>query len=141
MLSYCLLFCSVKRGRKRNFVHLALAQMTGVLRLLSDGLNQQNNLTMSEQLQEVADLITANTIFTTKKVLTTEEAARYLGVSISYLYKLTMLKKIPHSKPLGKKCYFDREELEQWLLANRIATNEEIEQQAQAYCLKKGGQK
>lgn len=96
---------------------------------------------MSEQLQQVVDLITANTIFITKKVLTTEEAARYLGVSISYLYKLTMLKKIPHSKPLGKKCYFDREELEQWLLANRIATNEEIEQQAQAYCLQKGGQK
>lgn len=94
---------------------------------------------MSQELEQVADLITANTIFTTKKVLTTEETARYLGVSISYLYKLTMQRRIPHSKPLGKKCYFDREELEQWLLTNRIATNEEIEQQAQTYCLKKGG--
>lgn len=94
---------------------------------------------MSEQLQQVADLITANTIFTTKKVLTTEEAARYLGVSISYLYKLTMKRKIPHSKPMGKLCYFDREELEQWLLTNKVATSEQIQQEAQDYCLKKGG--
>ena len=96
---------------------------------------------MSEQLQQEADLITANTIFTTKKVLTTEEAARYLGVSISYLYKLTMQRRIPHSKPLGKKCYFDREELEQWLLTNKVATSEQIEKEAKNYCLKKGGEK
>lgn len=96
---------------------------------------------MSQELEQVADLITANTIFTTKKVLTTEEAARYLGVSISYLYKLTMQRRIPHSKPLGKKCYFDREELEQWLLTNKVATSEQIEKEAQNYCLKKGGEK
>lgn len=96
---------------------------------------------MSQELEQVADLITANTIFTTKKVLTTEEAARYLGVSISYLYKLTMQRRIPHSKPLGKKCYFDREELEQWLLNNKVATSGQIEKEAQNYCLKKGGEK
>ncbi len=96
---------------------------------------------MSQELEQVADLITANTIFTTKKVLTTEEAARYLGVSISYLYKLTMQRRIPHSKPLGKKCYFDREELEQWLLTNKVATSEQIEKEAKNYCLKKGGEK
>ena len=94
---------------------------------------------MSEELKQVADLITANTIFTTKEVLTSDEAARYLGISKSYLYKLTMRQLIPHYKPLGKMCYFNRQELEAWLQVNRVSTSEEIEQKAQAYCLKKGG--
>lgn len=96
---------------------------------------------MSEQLKQIADLITANTIITTKEVLTSDEAAKYLGISKSYLYKLTMNRAIPCYKPMGKLCYFNRHELEAWLQTNRIATNEEIERQAQNYCLKKGGQK
>lgn len=68
-----------------------------------------------EQLQEVVDLIAANTLFCTKEVLTSDEAARYMGISKSYLYKLTMRGEIPHYKPMGKMCYFNRAELEQWL--------------------------
>lgn len=87
----------------------------------------------------MADLITANTIFTTKEVLTSDEAAKYMGISKSYLYKLTMKQQIPHYKPMGKICYFNRLELEKWLQSNRIATSTEISQQAQSYCMKKGG--
>ena len=84
---------------------------------------------MSEELKQVADLITANIINCTKEVLTSDEAARYLGVS-----------KSPHYKPMGKMCYFNRVELEQWLQSNRVSTEAEISQKAQQYCLKKGGQ-
>jgi excisionase family DNA binding protein len=96
---------------------------------------------MNEQLQQVADLITANTIFTTKEVLTSDEAAKYMGISKSYLYKLTMRQQIPHSKPLGKMCYFNRLELERWLQSNRVATCEELNERAQSYCSnnRKGG--
>ena len=94
---------------------------------------------MAEDLKQVADLITANIIGTQKEVLTSDEAARYLGISKSYLYKLTMRQQIPHYKPMGKMCYFNREELESWLQSNRIATGDEISQQAQTYCMKKGG--
>ena len=93
---------------------------------------------MAEELKQVADLITANIIFCTKEVLTSDEAAKYMGVSKSYLYKLTMRQQIPHYKPMGKMCYFNRLELEQWLQNNRVSTSTEISQQAQAY-LKKGG--
>lgn len=96
---------------------------------------------MAEELKQVADLITANTIFTTKEVLTSDEAASYMGISKSYLYKLTMKQEIPHYKPMGKMCYFNRMELESWLQSNRVATADEISQQAQAYCMKKGGQR
>ncbi|WP_276908973.1 helix-turn-helix domain-containing protein [Hallella colorans] len=94
---------------------------------------------MAEELKQVADLITANTIFCTKEVLTSNEAARYLGISKSYLYKLTMGQKIPHYKPMGKMCYFNRLELEGWLQSNRVATEAELSQQAQTFCMRKGG--
>lgn len=96
---------------------------------------------MAEELKQVADLITANTIFCTKEVLTSDEAARYLGISKSYLYKLTMNQQIPHYKPMGKMCYFNRMELESWLQSNRVATADEISQQAQTYCMRKGGKR
>ena len=43
-----------------------------------------------------------NTIYTTKKVFTFQEACMYIGVSESMLYKLTSNKEIPHYKPRGK---------------------------------------
>ena len=101
---------------------------------------------MTDELKQVADLITANIISTTKAVLTVDEAAKYMGISKSTLYKMTMRKQIPHSKPNGKVCYFDRLELEAWLMGNRIATSDEIQERVQAYCAhtrttknKKGG--
>jgi excisionase family DNA binding protein len=89
-------------------------------------------------MQVVADLITANTIFCTKEVLTSDEAAAYMGISKSYLYKLTMRQQIPFYKPMGKRCYFNRQELEQWLQSNRVSTDAEISQKAQNYCMKGG---
>ena len=79
----------------------------------------------NEEIKEIADLVTANVIGCTKEVLTSDEAAVYMGVSKSYLYKLTMRKQIPHYKPMGKLCYFNRAELEEWLQQNRCATDAE----------------
>ena len=94
---------------------------------------------MTESNKEIADLITANTLFCTKEVLTSDEDAKYMVVSKSYLYKLTMRQQITHYKPMGKMVYFNRLELEQWLQNNRISTATKISQQAAAYCMKKGG--
>ena len=84
-------------------------------------------------LQRLSDLISEKTIIYSKSVLTADEAAKYMGVSRSYLYKLTMQQKIPFSKPLGKMCYFNRVELEKWLLSNRVAPADEMQDRAQAY--------
>lgn len=94
---------------------------------------------MNEDIEKLADLITASTILCNKEVLTSDEVAKYMNISKSYLYKLTMNREIPHYKPMGKMCYFNRLELEQWLQSNRIAPNAELNQQAQNYCMKKGG--
>ena len=93
---------------------------------------------MKQELKEVADLITANIIGTTKEVLTSDEASRYLGVSKSCLYKWTMERKIPHYKsPTGKLCFFNRREIEAWAMECRVATNEELDSKADAYCRKR----
>lgn len=75
-----------------------------------------------------------------KEMLTLNETAQYMGVSRSFLYKLTMGRKIPHYKPNGKMIYFDLKDVEEWLRQNRVATADELEARAQAYCAnKKGG--
>ena len=91
-----------------------------------------------EELNAITDLVTDKVIFCTKEVLTSDEAARYMGLSKSYLYKLTARKQIPHYKPMGKVCYFNREELEAWLQSNRVATSNEISDRAMTYCQKGG---
>ncbi|MDR0421391.1 MAG: helix-turn-helix domain-containing protein [Proteiniphilum sp.] len=79
----------------------------------------------------------------TKEVLTFDEAAIFTGLSKSYLYKLTSGQKIPHYKPAGKVLYFNREELQAWLLQNRVSTTDEVAEKAQSYCMtnKKGGKR
>ena len=78
-----------------------------------------------------------------KNVFTFEEACKFTGLSRSKMYKHTSLNTVPFSKPFGKLVYFDRTELEKWMLQNPICTTNEIETQAQKYCMsnKKGGNK
>lgn len=87
-----------------------------------------------EEIYKVTEMVTDRTLFCAKEVLTSDEAARYMGISKSYLYKLTMRGEIPHYKPMGKMCYFNRAELEQWLQRNRVATSSEINERANNFC-------
>lgn len=68
-----------------------------------------------------------------KNVLTFNEALEYTGFSRSYMYKLTHRGAIPHSKPNGKIIFFDRQQLEAWLLRNRVRSQAEIEAEAIEY--------
>lgn len=93
-----------------------------------------------EQLQELKQLAQLGA----KRVLTMTDAAFLIGISKSHLYKLVCYKKIPYYKSEGGKfTYFDKAEVEKWCLAHRVATNDETEQAAIAYCAanKKGGAK
>ena len=75
-----------------------------------------------------------------KIVLTFDEAAIYAGLSRSYLYKLTSTGKIPFYKPNGKLIYFEKSQLEKWLMRNQ-EVHEEIESKAATYVTlnKRGG--
>lgn len=71
-----------------------------------------------------------------KTIIRAAEAADMLGISMSTLYKWTMMRIIPHMKK-GKLLFFRREELEAWLLDSRVKTQEEIEEQAATELLKR----
>ena len=73
-----------------------------------------------------------------KEVLNFNETAIYLEVSHSHLYKLTSLGTIPTYKPNGKNLYFNRKELDLWLLSNKQLSTSEFEQQANEYLTRKG---
>ena len=47
-----------------------------------------------------------------------KEACEYLGFAPSYLYKLTCKNIIPHYKPSGKRLYFFKKELDEWILSS-----------------------
>ncbi len=65
-----------------------------------------------------------------EKPLTFLEACQYTGLSKSYMYKLTFKGDIPHYKPNGKMIYFTKQDLDTWLLRNRIESNQNINEKA-----------
>lgn len=88
------------------------------IRSLERKINEVDKIqTIENYIQQIKDRI-----WTVKEVLTVSEASAYLGLSESYIYKLTSLKQIPHYKPNGKLVYFNRKELCEWAMRNQIQT-------------------
>ena len=58
-----------------------------------------------------------------RNLMTTTEAARYLGLKPSYLYKMMMRRAIPYYKPGGKL----------WLKRVRVKSQVEIDSEASHY--------
>lgn len=62
-----------------------------------------------------------------KETLNVDEAALYLGMKKSYLYKLTSSMQIPHYKSQGgKMIYFKRKDLDEWMTFYPVRTRAEI---------------
>ena len=70
-------------------------------------------------------------------LFTTTEAAAYLGITRSYLYKLMMWRKVPYYKPRGKLCFFDKADLDEYNRHYRVRSEDELEAQSEAYMLRK----
>lgn len=70
------------------------------------------------------------------ELITLEEAARFLGLKKSYLYKLTSTKQIPFYKYGGRVIAFDPAALQAWRAARLqyVPTQAEQAAQAAAYC-------
>ena len=76
---------------------------------------------------------------TTKTTFNTNEAAEYLGVSRSWLLKLTSSRRIAYCKPGGKLLVFQLADLNAYLERNRVATAEELA--AEAKRIERGAQR
>ena len=93
-----------------------------------------------KELQELKKL----TLLGVKKALSMGDCAILTGLSKSHIYKLVMNKKIPYWKSEGGKItYFDKQEIEAWLLRHRVKTTAEIETEVANYIIlgKRGGKK
>ena len=91
--------------------------------------NNPTTKNVFDKLTAIESLLVA----TQPKPLTLKEAAEFLDFSRSYLYRLTSQGRIPCYKPEGKRVYFDRAELVNWLNRNRIRPKEETEEKAASY--------
>lgn len=84
-----------------------------------------SNLQIEEKLFSIENSIQKLSL-AVKPILSAEEAAEFLSMKTSYLYKLTSGRKLTFSRPNGKLIYFRRSDLEDFLLRNEIpAINDE----------------
>ena len=87
---------------------------------------------IQNELKEIKELLLKQCI-QQKNLFTIEEAAEFLNLSKSCLYKMTSNKEVPHYKPRGKKIYLKRQELEQWILNSRIASTNDLDEELDSY--------
>lgn len=87
------------------------------------------NQIIQTQLEEIKEYLLTQSALQ-KEILNFIEAAAYLGISKSFLYKITSSKGIPVYRPAGKLLYFKRKELEEWLIRNRYPSVDEIQANA-----------
>ena len=90
-----------------------------------------NNLEIIEKLDRIE-----KHLLSTKKVFNIEDLSLYSGMAVSHIYKLTYSLKIPFSKPGGKLIFFDKEEIDKWLLGKKIKSVNDIEIEALDYISK-----
>jgi excisionase family DNA binding protein len=88
-----------------------------------------------QKLEELEQLIREQNLLQ-KEMLTLEEAASYINVSKNHLYKMTHWNEISRYCPGGKKIYFNRLELNQWLQKNRKMSREELDKEAISLTIK-----
>lgn len=65
-----------------------------------------------------------------KEILTTGEAACFMGISKNYLYVLNSKRLIPFFSPNNKMNYYRREDLENYMLSNKRKSSKSILQKA-----------
>jgi excisionase family DNA binding protein len=92
-----------------------------------------DNNELNQRLERIEYLLLSQ-----KTVLNFDEASEYTGLSKSHLYKLTSTGGVPCYKPTGKRIYFNKIELDEWLMRHKKQSSEELDTQAENYILRGG---
>ena len=88
-----------------------------------------------EELQKRMDAV-EDILDNTKEVLSVEEAARFMDIARSSLYKMTSDRSIPFYRPNGKMIYFEKADILEWIRKNRVMSvmyDEDIEQEPEPH--------
>ena len=107
-------------------------------------MTQQNSVQKDTQLTKlIADLqkrvdTLEDMLDAGKEVLTVEEAAKFMGMARSSLYKMTSDQTIPFYRPNGKMIYFEKTDLLSWIRKNRVSSRDEINEEARLHMQRLG---
>ena len=86
---------------------------------------------LQKRVETLEDILEAG-----KEVLTVEEAAKFMGMARSSLYKMTSDQTIPFYRPNGKMIFFEKSDILSWIRKNRVSSREEIEEEARLHMRK-----
>ena len=86
---------------------------------------------LQKRVETLEDMLEAGT-----EVLTVEEAAKFMGMARSSLYKMTSDQTIPFYRPNGKMIFFEKTDILSWIRKNRVSSREEIEEEARLHMQK-----
>ena len=92
-----------------------------------------DSIQLDERLSRIENMLLSQ-----KTVLNFDEASVYTGLSKSHLYKLTSTGGVPCYKPTGKKLYFDKSELDEWMLRGKKLSQDEIDDKAENFLIERG---
>ena len=120
---------------KRNFIFVQKTFMENPFEIVLNKLNAIEELLKQTIKDDKVSAAMFNAV--APDVLNLNQASEYISLSKSAIYKKTSERTIPHFKQ-GKKLYFKRSELNEWLTASKVATSDEIEQEGRNYISKKG---
>lgn len=99
----------------KNIDLAIVAKRVELLELDMQALKTMDQKELEERLKKIESLL-----YVTKEMLTLPEAAQYIGITVSQLYKLTYKCEIPFYKPHGKNIVFDIKELAKWMKRVRV---------------------
>ena len=103
---------------------------------IEDVINKLNNLEYFLRRFGSLKELTTHMLFIEKKMyilkeyLTVQEAADYLNLSSSLVYKLTSRHDLPIYKPNGKTIFIRRDDLNRWIARNRVLSQDELDEYA-----------
>jgi len=83
---------------------------------------------IAARIDRLEQLVTLST----KDVLDINDVAQLTGYSVKYLRTMIASRDIPHYKR-GNRLFFNREEVEEWMMGERIPTRAEMSIQAVGY--------
>ena len=95
---------------------------------MTESINKNPESALSKKVDDLVRriIVLENVLCLDKEVLTLEEAALFMGISRSTLYKMTHKNVISFFRSNGKLIYFEKSELLAWMRKNRVYTNEEV---------------
>lgn len=99
--------------------------MENLFQLIMDKLNAIENLIKAKETNTIPSI-------GIEEILDLNKTSSYIGISKSTIYKFTSKRAIPHFKR-GKKLYFKKSELDEWLTTHKVLSSDEIEKLASTY--------